>query len=113
MRKGWMIFIACAVVAPRAEAVSIGWADSVVSSSFVTNPQNVLGAPDNAFGDWGSNPGSATYAYAGGSVSYDSGGLAALLGISPATLGSANFIAFEVNGSGMPTSLNSLRSRVH
>jgi hypothetical protein len=94
-----LILIAWSAVAPKVEATTIDWADEVVSSIYVLDPAFALGAPDNQFGNWGNNPGSATYAYGGSSVTYDSAGLASLLGITPGTLGAGNFIAFEANGS--------------
>jgi hypothetical protein len=99
MRKAWMVLIAGFLAASTAEATIIDWADELVSSTFVFNPQNALGAPDNATAGIGANPGSATYAYTGGATTHDTASLAALLGTTTATLSSANFIAFEVNGS--------------
>jgi hypothetical protein len=93
-----LVLTAC-ISATRSEAVTIDWADSVVSSIFVSLPANALGAPDNQFAGWGNNPGIATYDYTGSALTYDSSGLATLLGITPGALGTANFIAFEVNGS--------------
>lgn len=105
MRLAFHFALVLAAGSPlSAAAITIDWADAVAASAAVQNPGNVLGAPNFAAaslalpGD--PTPGSITVDFSGSTAGYELGGLAALLGVSPALLLSTDFLAIDRNTDG-------------
>lgn len=83
-----------------AQSTQIDWASTVVSST-AADASLALGRPDGVTMA-GNQVGTGTHTFggfgSGDNISYNSGALASLLGVSPATLARADFLVFERNG---------------
>jgi PEP-CTERM motif len=95
------------LVSVNSWAVTIQWANTVSDSTLpmAFPAENALGLPDSTFAGFYDGDAATTEMAtfggfgAGDNVTYDTGSLAALLGVGESLLLQADFISFEVNGS--------------